>query len=64
MIWIVAILAFIVYVLYLVIEFLAPILLIYLLLTNPSSPSFIVWAILLVTWFISRMIVYITKEIR
>ena len=54
----------VIYLLYLIIDFAIPIVLIYLLITHPYNITLWVWAILLIIWFVARMIVYVNKEIK
>ena len=44
------------------IEFIIPLVLIYLLITQPYNITFWVWAILLILWFVARLVVYVVKE--
>jgi len=54
----------VIYAIYLIIEFAIPIALIYLILSHPHNTTIWVWAILLLVWFITRMTVYIIKEVK
>ena len=55
-------LGIIVYLIYIVIEFAIPIVLIYLLIAHPHNSALWIWATLLIIWFIARMVIYIIKE--
>lgn len=55
-------LGIVVYLIYLIIEFAIPIVLIYLLIAHPHNSALWIWATLLIIWFIARMAVYIIKE--
>lgn len=57
-------LGIIVYIIYLIIEFAIPVILVYLILSHPHNTTIWYWAILLLVWFIARMTVYIIKEVK
>ena len=61
---IILLLGIIVFSIYILIEFAIPIILFYLLITHPYNITLWVWAILLIIWFVARMIVYVNKEIK